>query len=194
MLERIQERSVVHSLEEKTGMSLHGAQKALARWAIVDDYNNILDLHCQDAHLLRYFSQKFDLRACGITDDPERAKALRLSVPTAEIFCARITDIPWRSEAFDTVFYQIKKSEPMPDLSFLQEAARVLKPGGQLIIALQGLPEMLRRAASVVGMMDCDGCVTPHTLLQGLEKAGLSDVSYRLAQPFIGIIMGWKRA
>ncbi len=192
MLERVSERSAAQSFGAKAGMRLHGAQKALAHWAIVDDYNNILDMHCQDARLLRYFSQKFNLRACGITDDPERAKALRQNMPGAEIFCARITDIPWRSEAFDAVFYQIKKTEPLPELSFLQEAARVLKPGGQMMIAMQGLPELLSRAASAIGMMDADDRITPHALLKGMEKAGFSDVSYRLAQPFTGIVMGWK--
>ena len=35
------------------------AQKALAQWAIEDDYNNILDLSCQDTRLLRFLSHKY---------------------------------------------------------------------------------------------------------------------------------------
>ena len=130
MLERVQERSWLHALGLQDRTHLRGAQKALAQWAIVDDYNNILDLSCQDTRLLRFLSQKYSLRACGIADDPEHARALRLELPDAEIFCARKEDIPWRDQAFDAVFYQMKKNAPAFDGTFLREAARVLKPGG----------------------------------------------------------------
>ena len=75
MLERVQERSWLHALGLQDRTHLRGAQKALAQWAIVDDYNNILDLSCQDTRLLRFLSQKYSLRACGIADDPEHARA-----------------------------------------------------------------------------------------------------------------------
>lgn len=81
MLERVQERSWLHALGLQDRTHLRGAQKALAQWAIVDDYNNILDLSCQDTRLLRFLSQKYSLRACGIADDPEHARALRLELP-----------------------------------------------------------------------------------------------------------------
>ena len=126
MLERVQERSWLHALGLQDRTHLRGAQKALAQWAIVDDYNNILDLSCQDTRLLRFLSQKYSLRACGIADDPEHARALRLELPDAEIFCARKEDIPWRDQAFDAVFYQMKKNAPVFDGTFLREAARVL--------------------------------------------------------------------
>lgn len=193
MLERVQGRSVLGTLSADAGIHLHGAQKALADWAIVDDFNDILDLHCQDTQLLRYLSQKFSLRACGIADSSEHARQLREEAPDAEIFCARINDIPWRSEAFDTVFYQLKKNDAEADLSFLQEAARVLKPGGQMIIAIEGLPEALCAPLSALGIMEQEERITPRKVLTSMENAGLSDVSYRFAQPFVGVAIGWKR-
>ena len=141
MLERTQERSWLSWLGGKTGTQLHGAQKALAQWAIVDDYNAILDMRCSDVALLRYLSQKFSLRACGIVDSAQQARALQDDMPDAEIFCARKEDIPWRDKCFDAVFYHMDKSEG-EDCGFLKEAIRVLKPNGQLLIAVHGLPAL----------------------------------------------------
>jgi SAM-dependent methyltransferase len=193
MLERVQERSWLHllGLQEKT--HLYGMQKAIAQWAIVDDYNNILDLSCQDTHLLRYFSQKYSLRACGIADDPEHARTLRAELPNAEIFCARKEDIPWRDQAFDAVFYQMKKTAVDYDAAFLREAARVLKPGGQLLIAVQGVAEPLYRAGSLFGFCDTEDHLSPSDLMKSMESSGLEDVSWRLAQPMVAIAMGWRR-
>ena len=58
MLERVQERSWLHALGLQYRTHLRRAQEALSQWAIVDDYNNILDLSCQDTRLLRFLSQK----------------------------------------------------------------------------------------------------------------------------------------
>ena len=193
MLERVQDRTWLQALHNSAGIRLHGAQKALAQWAIVDDYNTILDLHCQDTRLLRYFAQKFSLRACGIADGVEQARNLRAEAPEAEIFCARKEDIPWRSESFDCVFYQLKANEGEHEHGFLQEAARVLRPGGQMLIAVQGLPEMIGRLAAAAGLAEEDALLSPRDLMKKMEEAGLSDVSYRMNQPLIGVAMGWKR-
>lgn len=193
MLERVQDRSWLHALGFQGKTCLHGAQKALAQWAIVDDYNNILDLSCRDIRLLRYLSQKYSLRACGIADDPEHARALRIELPEAEIFCARKEDIPWRDQAFDAVFYDMKKNTLVFDTAFLREANRVLKPGGQLLIAVHGAPELLCKVGELLGFVDGEDHVSPAQLLHAMENAGLEDVSWRLSQPMVSLAMGWKR-
>lgn len=193
MLERVQERSRLSWLGDKIGAKLHGAQKVLAQWAIVDDYNAILDMRCHDVSLLRYLAQKFSLRACGIAENAADARALQEAMPDAEIFCARREDIPWRDDCFDTVFYQMNKNET-EGCGFLREAFRVLKPNGQLLIAVNGMPEVLCGAAEMAGIGDLEGHMRPNALLQQMEAAGFDDVSYRLSRPFVGIAMGWKRA
>lgn len=192
MLERVQSRSWLQDMD--MGVHLHGAQKALAQWAIVDDYDNILDMHCEDAQLLRYLAQKYSLRACGIADDPEHARALRNGFGDAEIFCARKEDIPWRDESFDAVFYQMKKNEYGFSGGFMREAMRVLKPGGQMLMAVSGAPEALHQAASLLGIGEADEHVKPAQILTAMEEAGFDDVSWRMATPFISIAMGWKRS
>lgn len=189
MLERVQDRSLLGVLTLDHEERLHGAAKALAEWAIVDDYDNILDLDCGDGKLLSYLSKRYSLRACGIANDPEQARALRNSMPDAEVFFARKEDIPWRDEAFNAVFYQMKNEEQ--DNGFLQEAVRVLKPGGQLLISLSSMPEILRPIASAMGILD-ENHVCHTQLLRWMEDAGLRDVSWRLTGPVTGIAMGFK--
>lgn len=193
MLEKAQERSWLRTLGIGYGPKLYGAQKALSQWAIVDDYNAILDLHCRDTRLLHVLSQQFSLRACGIAEDVEAARCLQENEPGAEIFCARKEDIPWRDGCFDVVFYQMKKGEAEQDPAFLKEALRVLKPNGQMLVALQGAPEILCKAGELMGIAGMEDRVKPKHLLAAMEAAGFEDLSFRIAQPFVGIAMGWKR-
>lgn len=194
MLERVQENSVLRLFGESAGKRLSSAQKALAQWAVVDDYNTVLDLRCRDTRLLRYLSQKFSLRACGVAEEAAEAHALQEAMPDAEIFCARKEDIPWRDSSFDAVFYQIDKNEPDCGSIFLDEALRVLKPCGQLLVAVGGMPEALCRLMDFAGISSAADRFRPRDLLQRMEKTGFDDVSYRIAQPFVGLVMGWKRA
>ena len=189
MLERVQDRSLLHFLSPEGTTFLHGASKALAQWAIVDDYDHILDLSCGDGKLLNYLSKKYSLRACGIADNPDHARSLRGMMPDAEVFSARKEDIPWRSNAFNAVFYQMKNEQQ--DGAFLQEVMRVLKPGGQVLISLSSVPQVLHGMASVFGFANED-CTNHVQLLSWMEKAGLKDVSWRLTGPVTGVAMGFK--
>ena len=194
MLERVQERSGLR-LGDGTfgGVQLHGAQKALAQWAIVDDYNAVLDMSCGSGRLLRSLSRRYSLRACGIAEDEASARAMQAYLPNAEILCARRADLPWRDGSFDAVFCQINKTEKSADPAFLREAMRVLKPNGQLLIAVRGLPEAVCAFREALGEQAQRSRVKPRDLMRAMEEAGFDDVSYRFAQPLVGVAMGWKR-
>ena len=191
MLERIQDRSLLHMLHPEDTVILHGASKALAQWAIVDDYDQVLDLSCGNGKLLRYLSHKYSLRACGVTETPEQARSLREMLPDAEVFYARKEDIPWRNGAFHAVFCQINNADEQENGAFLKEVVRVLKPGGQVLIALHGLLGVMGSMTNLVGLTDTD-YIRHAQLMQWMEKAGLKDVSWRMAGPFTGVAMGWK--
>ena len=191
MLERIQDRSLLHKFNLDNPFALHGASKALAEWAIVDDYDQILDLSCGNGQLLHYLSQKYYLRACGIAKTPEHARTLRDMMPNAEVLSASKEDMPWRNEAFSTVFYQMDADSETERGEFLQEVVRVLKPGGQVLISLHALPDFISNMAHAMGLTK-DKNVKYTKLLQWMEAAGLSDVSWRATGPMTGIAMGWK--
>lgn len=193
MLERMQEGSRLHLGDGQIGTRLHGAEKALAQWAIVDDYNAVLDMRCTGTALLRSLSQKFSLRACGITENAQDAHFLQDRLPNAEIYCARKEDIPWRDQCFDAVFYRLRKKEGCAGAGFLREAMRVLRPNGQLLIALEGMPEILCGLAELAGVGEQEDRLTPGELMRQMEEAGFGDVSYRVSKPLVGIAMGWKR-
>jgi len=194
MLNRVQSQSGLFFREIGSGIRLHGAQRALAQWAIVDDYNHVLDLHCRDGRLLHSLAQKFSLRVCGIARDTASAKSLCATVPDAEIFCARKEDIPWRDESFDAVFDQVNKNDDSVEPASFREAFRVLKPNGQFLVALKGAPEAVSCACDILGIGEHSGHTSPRGLLRMMEAAGFADVSFRMAQPMVGIAMGWKRA
>lgn len=191
MLERIQDRSLLRKFNLESPFALHGASKALAEWAIVDDYDYVLDLSCGDGKLLHYLSQKYYLRACGIAETLEQAHALHDMLPEAEVLSASKEDMPWRSDAFNTVFYQMDANDDAEHGDFLQEVVRVLKPGGQVLISLHALPDFIGNMARSIGF--ANNRSMKHTkLLQRMEAAGLNDVSWRTTGPMTGIAMGWK--
>lgn len=192
MLQRVQEKTILRGLSLESGVSLRGALKALFQWAIVDDYDTILDLDCEDTALLRAMANQYSLRACGICTDAERAKSLRMSMPEAEICCARRQDIPWRDQTFNTVLYYMKNSQQQEEGAFLRETLRVLKPGGQLLIAARWTPSAVKSALCALGLADEDDGLNRERLLSRMEESGLRDVSWRVTSPLYAVAMGWK--
>jgi len=192
VLNRVQGRNLLHSASSEMRVYLHGAQKAMAQWAIIDDYNTIIDLKCEDTCLLRALASKYSLRTCGIASAADRAKQLREEMTEAEIFCARSEDIPWKSGTFDAVFYRLYKKDGMPESKMLREALRVMKDGAQMLISMEGAPEIIWHMADIFGTVNADDHVSPAKLMKELESIGFRDVSWRMSAPGIGIVMAWK--
>ncbi len=116
----------------------------LLTWAIPGGSTKpgkILDLGCGIGGSSLYLAQKYQTDVTGITLSPvqkergtERARIAGLE-NSCQFQVANALDLPFAADSFDLV-WSLESGEHMPDKKrFLQEAWRVLKPGGRLILA-----------------------------------------------------------
>lgn len=172
-------------------ISLTGTQRAAIDWALVDDHQAILDLSCADGHLLQYYTQRYQLRACGIFYDAQTAQQTRDTLPSAEIMYAASADIPWQDDSFDRVLL----TESLPPfghpLDLLKEASRVLKPGGILIVILRCLP-FHKTLLMPFGGSGKEVSISRRQLLEILEVQGFEDVSLRQSRMVYAALIAHK--
>ena len=158
----------------------------------------IIEIGCGAAYLSRKLLAAYP--ACTVTglevDEAQHAKNLAAPpVPGLSFVAAGAQAIPFDDAAFDlAIMLKSLHHVPLDGMDQgLAEARRVLKPGGQLLIAVQGAPEPLCKVGELLGLCDGDDHVSPAQLLKSMEDAGLEDVSWRLAQPMVCLAMGWRR-
>ncbi|MDI9520732.1 MAG: class I SAM-dependent methyltransferase [Bacillota bacterium] len=173
-------RQTIKRLTFQKQLSL--AQKALVHWAKVDDYTAVLDMDCSNGKLLEYYLNRYHLRACGISSSAEELNASQTLLNNkAEVLRADKHDIPFRSSSFDNVFI----SEPFYDLNrfteVFDEVKRVIKPGGQVVIAVAGHHLLSRIGHRFKNRSGIQSPENPFHLMQLLHRHGFTDVSMRLS-------------
>jgi tocopherol O-methyltransferase len=115
----------------------------LLRWSAYQSLAapKIIDIGCGIGGSSLYLADKLQGEVVGITLSPlqanraqERAAAAKLS-DRATFKVANALDIPYPDNTFDLV-WTLESGEHMPDKEkFLRECYRVMKPGGQIIMA-----------------------------------------------------------
>jgi len=116
----------------------------LLAWAMPKDSakpGKILDLGCGIGGASLFLAQQYQAEVLGVSLSPvqveratERAKTLALE-QSCQFQVANALELPFASNSFDMV-WSLESGEHMPNKAqFLQEAWRVLKPGGRLILA-----------------------------------------------------------
>ena len=96
----------------------------------------VLDLGCGVGASISYLASRTPLRAVGVTLSPVQAKAAAAHVESVggTVHCASFLDLPLESQSVD-VAYAIEAFVHAPDPArFFAEAARVLRPGGALVV------------------------------------------------------------
>lgn len=107
-------------------------------WADVSSSETILDIGCGIGGSSRYLAETLNADVKGITlsqGQVDRAQSLTPPHIKAQFQVADALNLPFADQQFDLV-WSCESGEHMPDKQvFLNEMTRVLKPGGQLILA-----------------------------------------------------------
>ncbi|NJL88430.1 MAG: methyltransferase domain-containing protein [Coleofasciculaceae cyanobacterium SM2_1_6] len=113
----------------------------LLAWGGVAQPEKILDVGCGIGGSSLYLAEKYHAQVTGITLSPvqaNRAKVRAASqglVDRTNFLVADALAMPFADQSFDLV-WSLESAEHFPDKKqFLQEAYRVLKPGGLLLLA-----------------------------------------------------------
>ncbi len=113
----------------------------LLAWGQVSQPEDILDVGCGIGGSSLYLADKYTAKATGITLSPvqaDRAKVRAASQGLGDRTTFLVGDalaMPFADDSFDLV-WSLESAEHFPDKQkFLQEAYRVLKPGGLLLLA-----------------------------------------------------------
>ena len=161
------------------------SQRAVLKWATIEEGDRVLDMDCGNGALLYALMDQYRLSACGLCPSAQQARANRDLLPDADVMYAMPEDIPFRSQSFDEVFItRCTSRNCRPEA--LNELMRVLRPGGQVIIACKGL-RVLRNM-----VMEGDMELEKRDMMRALQQAGFKDVSWR-SSGLMGVIIGWKQ-
>ena len=140
MQTRLEAQTIMAQYLSGARVSLNRAEKAVVEWAMVDDYQAVLDLSCSRDNLLSHYLSHYQLRACGLCFDIASARELRAGLDHAEIMSAMGADIPWQEDSFDRVLMTSFVPSYVSMDELFSEVFRVLKPGGRFVAAISAFP------------------------------------------------------
>jgi tocopherol O-methyltransferase len=115
--------------------------EALLQWASVQEAQHILDAGCGIGGSALYLCKRYQANVIGITLSPKQAAraneraAIAGLADQAHFQVADVLATPFDDESFDLI-WSMESGEHYPDKSqFFHESYRLLKPGGQLLMA-----------------------------------------------------------
>lgn len=166
---------------------LCGLQKCLLKWARLDDGQAILDDTGLGAGLFLQVRERFHpARLCATYAQRQECQTALQLLPQLEAICSEQGEIPWHSQSFDVVL-TTQAMFGAQAASKCTEAARVLRPQGQLLIAVPIYTGLLRARESA-------GCACSQQLCRLLEGRGFGDVSLRRGGLRYDVIIGYRAA
>ena len=125
-------------------------ERCLLKWAVIDRDDRVLDVGLGNGLMAEYLLRNMECEVCGVADDMELVRSNRGLVRSADLVYAAAGDIPWRDQAFHAVLLRPCRLDESAMENQLREVHRVLKEGGQLVMALENLPAPLRSALDAI--------------------------------------------
>lgn len=172
MQTRIEAQGNISQYFTGTKISLNRAEKAVSEWAMVDDYQAVLDLSCTRENMLSHYLSHYQLRACGLSFDTGLAKDLRDTLESAEVMSTMGADIPWQEDSFDRVLMTSPVPSYVRAVELFSEVHRVLKPGGKYVVSVSSLPGL-----TYLNSLHSN-CELMMDFLKQMEAIGYTKVAY----------------
>ena len=155
----------------------------------------LLDMACTDGELLRRIGRRSSAQLSGICATPQMARTARHRVPEADIMYAEMDDFPWLNDSFDVALCALSIPAMREPSVALAEAHRVLRTGGQLVLAARWLPWPLRPLANrllVDGTEDSAALLSRRALRAALQEAGFTRTRFLLVGGLACVCLCWK--
>ncbi|QJT09594.1 DVU_1556 family methyltransferase [Oceanidesulfovibrio marinus] len=151
-------------------------ERALALWPLPAGAR-VLDIGCGLGATVRLLRERYKLRAYGLDLTPELLIQARNEQRDAGLLCGSAASIPLRGAVLDAVFMECVLSLCPDPAAALAEAARVLRPGGVLVLS-----DVYRRDPGFAGGPNASGCLrgaaTRYDLHARIDAAGLSVLTW----------------
>lgn len=159
---------------------------------------SVLDLGCGTGQLLSYISNS-GMFLAGVDIAPEMIAIARQKLgEKADLRVGDAEKIPWDDDRFDAVLSTLSFHHYPDPLAVLKEAARVLKPGGVIIIVDVWLPLLFRQLINTfVFPLSSEGDVRVYSqneLRKLFNKAGLKMTEFKWDRSLFSIASAVKRS
>lgn len=194
MITRMQSKTLRRTVPVSTEAKLSALEKSMLRWVVVDPDDRLLDVNIGNGMMAEYLRRNMQCEVCGVSDRMEEVRYARSLLRSCDIVYAPAGDIPWREDAFDTVLMKLDREEEELLERLFEEAKRVLKPGGQLILGASSYPAVM---SAVVGLFS-DGSAEDRRFFrkdfaeQVLQDLSYQNITWQRTSFSTGVMVAWK--
>jgi len=193
MITKAQSKRFAARTASSQKLGLSALEKSLLRWSMAERGDKVLDLQVGDGLMLEYLQRNMECEVCGVSDDMEYVRAARSRLRNADITFALREDIPWKENTFDSVYFKMQ-TVPVTQQT-IREAARVMKPGGQLLVGLKVIPAPFRQIAMLLHSEPDEELRKPamrEKVLTMMHDEGLTQITWQPTSLLNSVCIGWK--